>query len=87
MLADPKFTPVTFAVVVGTVAPAGMATLDVTVTLLVSLLTSVTVTPPGGAGEDKVTLMGADWPGVTVTFFCKETTPRLATRRVAVPLA
>ena len=61
--------PVTCGCVAGVVAPAGMKTLaGVTVTLEVSVLLSVTVTPPAGASGDKATANTTDWPIPSVTF-------------------
>ena len=55
MLADPMPVPVNCGGVAGVVAPAAMVTVaGDTVTLVVSLLASVTVTPPAGAGADRV---------------------------------
>lgn len=39
-----------------------------TVTLEVSLLTRFTLTPPGGAGDGRVTAKAADSPRLTVVF-------------------
>src|SRR5207249_7125892 len=53
--------PVIVGRVAGAVAPPAMKTLDgVTVNFEGSLLVSVTVTPPGGAGVDKLTGRGAE---------------------------
>ena len=61
MLADPKFTPLTCGCVAGVVCPAAMLTVvGDTVTFVVSLLLSVTVTPPDGAAAGKVTVNAAD---------------------------
>jgi hypothetical protein len=64
----PKSTPFTVGVKVGVVWPSGKKTLpDTSPTLDVSLLVSVMVTPPLGAGVPRVTVKGACWPGGTVT--------------------
>lgn len=55
MLADPGLTPLICGWVAGTLALAAMKTLGVTVTVEESLLVNETVTPPAGAGADKVT--------------------------------
>ena len=66
IVAEPMPAPVTCGCVAGTVAPCGMTTLaGVTVTFEASLLFSVTVTPPAGAGAGRVTVNGADWPNLT----------------------
>ena len=68
----------------GLVCPPAMATVaGETVNLLVSLLVSVTITPSGGAGVGKVTAMGADWLGPTVTFEARVIVPALTTVTVA----
>jgi hypothetical protein len=60
-VADPMPAPVTCGCVAGVVAPAAMDTLaGDTVTFVVSLLPRFTVTPPPGAGADKVTANTAD---------------------------
>lgn len=64
---DPKLTPVICAGESGVVAPAEKKIVGVMVSLLVSLLTKLTVTPPDGAGETRVTARGSVWPGATVT--------------------
>ena len=71
---------------VGVVAPCGMTTDDVTVSLLVSLLISVIVSPPTGAGEERVTAMGALWPGATTTLDARAIAPNCETRMLEVPL-
>jgi hypothetical protein len=66
MFADPKFTPLTCGCVAGVVCPAAILTVaGDTVTFVVSLLLSVTVTPPDGAGVPKVMVNAVDWPGPT----------------------
>ena len=60
-VAEPGATPVTIGCVAGCVWPAAMTTdAGDTLTFVVSLLTSVTVVPPCGAGEDKVTGKATD---------------------------
>ena len=56
----PRLMPVTCGCVAGDAVPPAMKTLGVTVTFEVSLLFSVTVTPPAGAGAGKVTAKAAD---------------------------
>jgi len=86
MFADPRLTPVTFGIVEDVVAPAGITTLaGLTVSLLVSLLTSETVSPPAGAGVDKVTGSVAVWPKPTVTLAGSETCATFTTVTVVVP--
>ncbi len=65
MVADPTPAPVTCGCTAGVVAPAAIDTLAGTVTLDGSLLSRVTVTPPAGAGTDKVTANAADCPSPT----------------------
>jgi hypothetical protein len=65
-VADPIPTPVTCGCVAGVMAPAAMDTLAVTVTFEVSLLISVTVKPPAGAGVDRVTGNARVWPSSSV---------------------
>jgi hypothetical protein len=60
MLADPSLMPLTCGCVVEDVFLAAMKTLGVTVAVEVSLLASETVTPPAGAGADKVTWSATD---------------------------
>src|ERR1700693_4170729 len=85
MFADPRFTPVTCACTAGTVWPAEIATVPgETVTLLISLLTSATFTPPGGAGVPNVTGNGADWLGPTVIFEGRLIAPGAVTVTLAV---
>ena len=62
MFVDPAPIPVTCGWVVGTVAFCGTKTLGVTVAFEGSLLTSVMVTPPTGAGVGKDTGKAADCP-------------------------
>ena len=87
MFADPRPTPVTWGCVVGVVAPAGTVTLEVTVTLEGSLLVKVTVTPPAGAGVERVTANGTDCPAPTVTLEANVIEPGLATVTFAVASA
>jgi hypothetical protein len=63
-----------------------MNTEGVTVTLVLSLLVNVTVSPPLGAGEDRVTVIEALLPGPTIMFGVKPITPNCETRIVALPL-
>lgn len=66
IVAKPIPTPITCGWRVGVVAPWGTTTLDgVTTTFEVSLLSSVTVTPPVGAGVDRVTRKDMSAFGVT----------------------
>ena len=55
-----------------------------TVAFVVSVLVSVTVTPPAPAGPDKETAIGADWPGDNDRFDGSPIAPRTATVTVAV---
>jgi hypothetical protein len=65
-VAVPKPTPKTRGNPYGAVKPAGIYTLcGLTVTFEVSLLESVTVTPPGGAAFVKNTGRGTAPPGAT----------------------
>jgi len=60
-------TPVTWGWTAGVVAPPAIGTEDgIVATEGVSLL-RVTVTPPGGAGTDKVTGNATDWFGANTT--------------------
>jgi hypothetical protein len=70
MVADPIPAPVTCGCVTGVVAPAAIKTLEVTVTLVVSLLTRFTVTPPppAGAASDRLTPKVAVCPRPMGTF-------------------
>ena len=65
MVADPAPAPVTWGCTAGVVAPAAIDTLAGTVTLDGSLLSRATVSPPAGAGADKVTANAADCPSPT----------------------
>lgn len=63
MFATPKFTAVTCGCVAGVVCPAAIAMFaGDTATLELSLLTSVMITPPGGAGEGNETGKGNELP-------------------------
>ena len=55
-----------------------------TVTFVVSLLLSVIVTPPTGAGVPKVTVNAADWPGPTLMPLGRLMVPGAATVTLAV---
>jgi hypothetical protein len=68
------------------VAPAAIVTVaGEMLTLFESLLTSVTVTPPVGAGPGSVTWNAADWPRATLTFEGSRIAPLPCTVTVAVP--
>jgi hypothetical protein len=85
IFADPILMPLICGCTAGVVWPAAMATLDgVTVTFEGSLGDSVTVTPPAGAGTDRVTVSGVDWPNPTVTLDGSVMEPRLVTVTLAV---
>ena len=61
MVADPNLAPATVGIMFDEVCPAAIVKLvGLTVTLEVSLLPSVTTTPPAGAGACKVTGNGPD---------------------------
>ncbi len=60
ILADPRLMPLTSGCVCGTVVLAAIKTLGVTVAVEVLLLANETVTPPAGAGADKVTWSAMD---------------------------
>jgi hypothetical protein len=66
MVADPIATAVTCGCVAGVVLPAAINTLAGIVTLVVSLLARLTVTPPAGAACVRVTAKVADRPSPTV---------------------
>lgn len=88
MFTVPKLMPFTCGCAAGVVAPAAMKTLvGVTVSFELSLLASVTVTPPDGAGVPNVTGNGADWFGPTVRFAGRLMLPGLTTIAVAVTSA
>ena len=67
MVADPNAIPFTLGGVTGAVAPAGMSTAEVTVTLELSLLLNV-MNKATGLGAARAIANGADCPGATVTF-------------------
>jgi len=55
MVAEPRLTPVTWGCVAGEVCPAGIETVaGDTVAFPVSLLDRETLTPPPGAGADRL---------------------------------
>lgn len=70
MFEFPKFTPVTMAGVTGPVAPALMTTLEETVAIDGVPLTRFTVTSEA-AGAGRLTAIGTDWFGISVTPDCK----------------
>src|SRR5271166_2873678 len=85
MVANPKLMPVMVGCVVGAVAPAAMKMLaGVMVTLEVSLLPSIMVTPPATAGLAMVTGKVADCPRPTVAFAGMTIAPALPTVTLAV---
>jgi hypothetical protein len=68
IFAEPKPIPLTIGWVSGVVLPVAIVTLEgETVTFVLSLLLSVTVTPPAGAGVPSVIGNAADWLGPTET--------------------
>jgi hypothetical protein len=69
------------------VAPSGTKTLGDIVSFAASLLTSVTVTPPGGAGVPNVIGNGAVCPSPTVAFDGRPMAPGNVTVTLAVALA
>jgi hypothetical protein len=84
IVAVPKLTPVTVGVAAGVVWPWGMNTLEETrLTLDVSLLARLTVTPPDGAGMPNVTENGTCCPGGNVTLDAREIEPCIVTLVVA----
>jgi hypothetical protein len=71
IIAEPKLTPVTCGCVTGVIAPwAIVIVVGLTVTFVKSLVASVMVTPPTGAGVNRLTAKGADCPNPTVTPAC-----------------
>ena len=86
-VADPSLTPVICAGVLGLVFPPEMKTLGETVSVVGSLLVSVMVAPPTGAGVNSVTLRGRVAPTPTVAFVGSEMIPNGATVMVAAELA
>jgi hypothetical protein len=79
------FMPVTRGGVNGAIEPAAMRTVDgAIVTFVTSLLTRLIVTPPVGAGADRVTGNAADWPGPTVILDGRMMVPGLTTLTVAL---
>ena len=81
-------TPLTWGCVAGVVAPSATKTLDgITVTFEVSLLASVTVTPPAGAGGVSASGNTTVSPGAAVTFVESLITARMVALRATEPLA
>lgn len=64
-LTVPMATPVTWGFEEATVAPAGTNTLEVMVAMLVFELVKFTVTPPVGAGEERLNARLLVCPGAT----------------------
>ena len=83
--ADPRLTPVIWAGMLGVVAPPAIKTVGVTVSLVVSLLCSVIVAPPTGAGVKRVTLNGVLAPTATVAPEASEIAPNGAIVTPAEP--
>src|ERR1700738_2053134 len=75
--------PVMLGSTAGAVAPPAMKTLGVTVNFEGSLLISVTVTPPGGAGVDKLTGSGTELRIPTASKTGRMTAGELTTVTVA----
>ena len=85
MFADPKFTPLTCGCVAGVVWPPAILTVaGDTVTFVVSLLLSVTVTPPVGAGAGRLIVNAVERFGPTVTLEGRTMVPALTTVTLAV---
>src|SRR5262249_8136915 len=81
-------TPVTCGCEAGVVCPAAIVTVaGDTVTLEVSLLDKVTVTPPAGAGEDRLTANMVDCPSDATIPGARTTDPAACTVISAVALA
>lgn len=85
MVAEPKEKPVTVAGMEGTVLPAGMVTLLLTVTFDGLLLRRVMMTPPGGATLANVTAIGRLAPGATVMFRSTAICPKRLAFTLALP--
>ena len=84
MSAEPKLTPLTFGGVAGAVASPGMKTSEgVTVTIVESLVTSETNTPPEGAGAERVTGKVTVAPSGTVTLAGKVSPVALVSENAA----
>ena len=84
-MALPGALAVTCGAVAGVVAPAAIVTVaGEMLTLFESLLASVTVTPPAGAGPGSVTWNAADWPKATLTFEGSRMAPLFCTVTAAV---
>ena len=66
-VAVPNPIPFTFGKEDGAVAPPGINTFGVTLTIAESLLSRVRKRPPAGAGVVSAIARGADWPTLTVT--------------------
>ena len=88
MVTAPISMPVTFGWVVGVLCPAAMSTVPGEMdNLVVSLLASVTVTPPAGAGVPKVTGKSTEVLRPTFKFTGSVMTPGAVTVTPAVALA
>ena len=61
-----------------------MTDVGVIVTFVMSLLASVMVTPPDGAGADRVIGNATDWPGPTVILEGRTIVPGLTTLTLAL---
>ena len=83
---DPIATPVTCGCVLGVLAPWLIKTLGGTLSMVGSLLTSVTVTPPTGAGVDNWTGIAIDWPVGTTKPWGSAMPPSITTSTGAVLL-
>ena len=85
MVSAPISMPVTFGWVVGVLCPAAMSTVPGEMdNLVVSLLASVTVTPPAGAGVPNVTANGTDRVGPNETLAGSPIAPGGSTVTLAV---
>lgn len=84
MVAAPRETPRIWGCVSGLTNPAAMNTLGVTTTEG-ALLDRETVTPPGGAGVDKVIGKGAGWFGPIVTLAGRPIAPLPETPATEMP--
>jgi hypothetical protein len=83
--ADPSLSPVTWGCEVGKVCPAGIVTVVASrLTVEASSLAKVTVRPPAGAGDDRLTAKSVGWLSDTVMPVGKVIAPKFDTVTFAV---